>query len=497
MILAFLKIYINRIMSTNNEEIVNCHTHIFTIDYVPDKFGKSILPWPFYKIFSIKLIKWYYTNFTTIGSKQFQKFIYKKNKIRFKIESLLKYTYILWIIYGIITFFVNWFLKIMLNFLRLDILLSKETKELINRYKTLARYSIHYKSQFSIYQFLKKNYPEKTKFVVLSMDMEYMEAGKPLAPYMQQIDELVAIKKRNKETIFPFIFVDPRRIAETEKLEGDNNYFNKVTSLLKANLINGIKIYPALGYYPFDKDIIKIYEFAQQYEIPITAHCARSTVFYRGKKKEEWMKHPILQYNKKEGKYEFINLPQVKNYDFTTNFTHPLNYHCLLNKKLLSEFMGVETDLSKLKICLAHFGGEDEWLKYKMDAFNNYNNNISTLSKNEYQLKQKNTLNFNNKKTIWWNSSWLSIIYDLLIEYENVYADISFILSYEELFPTLKYILQDEKVRYKILFGTDYYLVSQKNLDKDLYQKLRSYLGEEIFTLIAYTNANRFLQTRL
>ncbi len=61
----------------------------------------------------------------------------------------------------------------------------------------------------------------------------------------------------------------------------------------------------------------------------------------------------------------------------------------------------------------------------------------------------------------------------------------------------LKYLLRDEKVRHKILFGTDYYVVSQKGLDKDLYQKLRSYLGEELFTLIARTNPQRYLTTSL
>lgn len=195
-----------------------------------------------------------------------------------------------------------------------------------------------------------------------------------------------------------------------------------------------------------------------------------------------------------------IPLPQKDNYHFTTNFTHPLNYHCLLNKDLLKEYLGDNyeegLDLSKLKICLAHFGGEDEWKKYLNDGWNNYNKNITHDSKEAYEAyykRYKNTLNHDNQRTIWWNASWLSIIYDLMVKYENVYADISFILHDETLFPLLKFILEDPKVKDRVLFGSDYYVVSQKDTEKDLYLNLKGYLGENLFTLISNTNPKRFL----
>jgi len=310
---------------------------------------------------------------------------------------------------------------------------------------------------------------------------------------------LRCLKLRKQENLLPFLFLDPRRIAATRNEVKHKNYENYAKHLLHSQQFDGIKLYPALGYYPFDKDLIEMYLFAQENEIPIITHCIEGTVFYRGKKKQEWNQHPILKYNKKDGIYEPIPLPQREGFEYTTNFTHPLNYHCLLNKDLLNTYLGnlasEAIDLSKLKICLAHFGGEDEWKKYLNDGWNNYNKNITHDSVADYH-KKKNTLNHGNPRTIWWNASWLSVIYDLMVEYDNVYADISFILHDESLFPLLKFILEDEKVKHKVLFGSDYYVVSQKDTEKDLHMNLRGYLGESLFELIANTNPRKFLSTK-
>ena len=71
----------------DNKTIINCHTHVFTIDHVPNEFGKSLMPWPVYKILTIKTIKWYYTNFTSIGSTRYKSFIRKWNKFFYTLNS--------------------------------------------------------------------------------------------------------------------------------------------------------------------------------------------------------------------------------------------------------------------------------------------------------------------------------------------------------------------------------------------------------------------------
>ncbi len=166
----------------------------------------------------------------------------------------------------------------------------------------------------------------------------------------------------------------------------------------------------------------------------------------------------------------------------------------MLNSKILSDYLGREVDLSKLKICFGHFGGDDEWRKYSKDVWNNYNNNIAPISIEDYK-DRKNTLNHGSTRTIWWNASWLSVIYDLMVTYDNVYADVSATLYHQDIYPLLKYILDDDKVKHKILFGTDYYVISKNETDKTLYQNLRTYLGKEHFEMIAVTNPKNYLRS--
>ncbi|WP_323787734.1 hypothetical protein [Psychroserpens sp.] len=477
--------------------VYNCHTHTFTIDHVPNKFGKKVMPL-LYQLITMKVVKWYYLNLTILRSNNFKRFVHRCRKVKYFFIDFFKFTRVLYWIYTLVLFLCYWVFKMLINMLALDNLFSKQTKAAFKRYKTIGRYATYSVSgQKKVFDLLEKTYDVDTKFVVLPMDMDYMDAGKPIANYMQQLEELLKVKSNNKGQLLPFVFADPRRIIDHKININGFSYQNYIQENLSNQKFNGIKLYPALGYYPFDKNLIETYKFAQEHQIPITTHCIEGTVFFRGKKKKEWNHHPILKYTKKKEQGPIpIPLPQTKNYDFTTNFTHPLNYLCLLDKKLLSSYMGEETDLSKLKICLAHFGGTKEWSRYTEDNWNNYNNNISHNSRTSYlSQKIKNTLNHGDRRLIWWNASWLSVIYDLMIKYEGVYTDISFIIFNEDLFPLLNYLLQDDKVKHKILFGTDYYVVAQKNTEKALFQNLRSYIGEDLFYMISHTNAKRFLST--
>ena len=476
-----------------DKTIINCHTHIFTVDHVPNYFTKKLIP-VFYKIFSMNFIKWYYRNCTLRGNIKLRKRKHQWDKLRFAFLAFFRKTVILNWIYLLVKFLIRWVYKVFSNITRLDLWLNKRNKAALERYLTMGRYSVAYKSQAKLFELLKTNYAPGTQFVVLSMDMEYMDAGRPNYSYLSQLEELKNLRQKHPE-LLPFVAVDPRRLAATQEQPGNKNFENYVKNQLQKNHFSGIKLYPALGYFPFDKNLISLYKFAAEHQVPIITHCDEGTVFYRGTKKKEWNRHPILKYSKNQDAQPIpIPLPQAKNYDFTTNFTHPLNYHCLLDRDLLSQYIPDAPDLSKLKICLAHFGGEKAWEKYDKDIWNFYNNNISQASLEDY-LKHKNTLTHASRRTIWWNASWLSIIYDLMIKYENVYADTSFILHNEDLYPLLKFILEDNKVKDKILFGTDYYVVSHKNSEKILYHHLRSYLGDELFYQISHINPKRFLRS--
>jgi len=506
---------INQKESTSEQEIlpiINCHTHIFTLDHVPNYFGKKLIPFGS-RIFSIKRVKWYMNNFTKYGSKATKAKLFAKEKRNKKIK---KWSRKLWVphkIYVILRFFWLLFYRVLFNFLTLDFIYSKDAKAIVQRFRGMARYG-NYANQEEVYKRMATNYQEDVKFVVLPMDMEYMEAGYPAENYLIQLERLFLIQKKRgkKGRLLSFIFVDPRRIRN-EKNEsplpkkeiidsygidqislqlGRDHYADYIINCFDQKKVFGLKLYPALGYYPFDQDLIPTYQYALKNNIPIITHCIAGTVYYRGKKKKEWNRHPILQSkNNQSNALEHLLLDQDENKHFSKQFTHPLNYECLLNPELLSKFMGEELDFSTLKICLAHFGGTSEWHKYLNDPWSLYNNNINN------EKNHKKTLTDGRKTQVWWNANWLSIIYDLILAYPNVYTDVSYIIHDENLYPLLKDILRHPKIRTRVLFGTDYYVVAQKKTDKEIVHRMRAYLGEELFHQLAVINPREFLQSKI
>lgn len=242
----------------SKQKVYNCHTHIFTIDHVPNKFGKKLMPLGLHHLITMKLVKWYYSNFTSRGNYDYRVFKNKLDTIKYAIKEFFKKTIIFHLFFLVLFFFLRWFFKILTNFIRVDFVFSKATRETAKRFLTLGRYSL-YQKQSKIFDLLAKSYDYDTSFVVLSMDMDYMEASAPMVPYLQQLEELKRIKQQKGDKIFPFLFLDPRRIQATQGLKKYDNYENYAKHLLDSHYFNGIKMYPALGYYPFDKNLISMY----------------------------------------------------------------------------------------------------------------------------------------------------------------------------------------------------------------------------------------------
>ena len=477
----------------------NCHTHIFTIEHVPKYIGKKMLPSIVLAyLFNINVLKKAYNFFSFRKNEKLQ--LYKYVVIP-KIIGFLKVTKLLYwiflIVKGVLKIFWRFFTAslrfIFFNFFGIRSL------EGIKRYFSLARHAT-YSSQLKVFEVLQKAYPDDFSFIVLPMDMEFMNAGKPKLDYYNQLSELLEIKKSNL-AILPFIAVDPRRIQYPKK--ENFNFENYVVENLSNTNFSGVKLYPALGYYPFDKRLKNTYQFCVDNNIPLISHCIEGTIYYRGSKekeevveindkkgslnnKKEWKEHPILKVNKQTVP---LQLPQKQNHDFTKNFSHPLNYKCLLDPAKVSEYYGENVDFSGLKICLAHFGGSEEWQVYFNDIYETYNNN---LFKDENIGK---STAYSNTQKIWDSASWLCIIYDLMCEYKNVYADMSFMLYNERNFDLLKLLIDDKRVGHKILFGTDFYVVAQKATEKTLYHTIKSRLGEERFNKVAIKNNNVFLKS--
>lgn len=420
----------------------NAHAHVFTLDHVPDKFAKGLLP-------ATIRISWLRNNLVLWITEKGHGFLRKMNKL-FKISSQLEHK-----------------------------------GEALDRIFNLVRHG-NKKTQKEIVDNLKDYYPWKTKFILLSMDMEYMHGGLPKERYFDsnpnvpsQIRKLAALKKDKaySDTIYPFIFAEPNRMNESKDYSA---YFKEE---LKAKTFAGIKLYPALGYWPFDKRLKETYDFALAHNIPLMSHCVRGVVYDRDP--EKLSHHPIASdielKGKSAGKY-------------STHFTNPLNFHFLMQQELLREYWGEKApDYSKLKVCLAHFGGSSEWNFYLDNAW--HPDSSEDDLNVDFPALQQGNWNFDltpNENSF----GWFSIICEMIRKYDNVYADISFTLYDEKIWPLLKMLLQTStKLKTRILFGTDFYVVAQKGTERRLSIDLRSYLGEDLFYQIAYCNVEEYLST--
>jgi len=568
------------------DPIVNCHTHIFTADHVPPYLAKTLVPdifyWVFHLGFFIGRFRWWYNGpgkwRYSSQAKRWQKKWYRISMCisRSKLFNFLYWLIGTWIFIQLLFFSLdhitnllsgNETYKAVRNFLVsyriyivtinlaysllfyftlfiffpslrslliftlkklirfLGMLPGKETKKLAARYLNIGRHAF-YRRQEGIFINLRDQYPSGTRFIVLPMDMEFMQAGKVKENYLTQIDKLAAIKanKTYGPLIHPFIFIDPRRIVK------DKSFFNysvqdgevilnpecRVKQLIEDQGFAGFKLYPALGYYPFDKNLLALWKYAQQKNLPIMTHCIRGTIFFRGEKDPAWDEHPIFEQASAKDIFEPLLLPQIKNVDFCNNFTHPLNYLCLLDEQLLIKVLSrcgdketqslfgytenctsLSSNLSQLKICLAHFGGEDEWLRYfELDRDKN---STQVVKHPDHGIDFRTNKDLKERKgkleQLWKYCDWYSIICSLILQYENVYADISYISHDNAIHALLKRTLREEntKLRKRILFGTDFYVVRNHKTEKQIIADTFGGLNTEEFDIIARENPKSYL----
>lgn len=573
--------------------IINCHTHIFLGGHVPPYLAKTFVPWPIYYIFNTRIILRLLGVFVQRKNKSFKDPEIAKrrkknlNKIWLQHNPLVNLVYFLFKgILGILAFIflyqwinsalgpsenlltslIDSLVQKLSGFAIARILFStpfkilvvvvvfllfksvrnaifyllklvvkglaafpgKTTKDLLNRYILLGRFTI-YKEQSNIFSTMKMQYDPNTQFVVLPMDMEYMEAGKLKEGfgYRSQMNELAHILEgsTNRDFFLPFVFIEPRRIPkESDFIIYNTANYNEgkvqldecfVKDFVEKKGFFGFKIYPALGYYPFDERLLPLWKYAADRSLPIMTHCIKGTIYYRGKKREEWNRHPIFQevVHLEKQEYNALLLPQSKNIDFSLNFTHPLNYLVLLKEELLRILVSdcdqsikklfgyngldqpMDRDLSHLKICFAHFGGDDQWTKFLERDRYRYSNEIITDPDSgiNFLYTKKGKFSWKRLEDCWKYVDWYSIICSMMLQHENVYADISYILHDKTVLDLLKHTVDTPKLGDKVLFGTDFYVVRNHLSEKNLHIQTRSNLTEEQFNKIARENTNRYL----
>ena len=152
-------------------------------------------------------------------------------------------------------------------------------------------------------------------------------------------------------------------------------------------------------------------------------------------------------------------------------------------------------NLKHLKLCFGHFGGEDEWLKYfekDRDAFTS--KLVTQPGQGINFIKTGDITNsFGTLEQVWKNVDWYSIIRSMMLQYDNLYADISYILHDEHIIPLLKQTLSNLKLKERVLFGTDFYVVRNHKSEKEMLANLQAALTPAELYFIGRKNPKEFL----
>ncbi|MFM9839054.1 MAG: amidohydrolase family protein [Cyclobacteriaceae bacterium] len=311
-------------------------------------------------------------------------------------------------------------------------------------------------------------YDSSVRLIGLTLNMDYMDSqpSQHQISYETQLEQVKAVKRYYPTNFFPFLGIDPRHKSGMDLVNWAKPYFESGVMDKTGKVypyFSGIKLYPALGFFPFDPRLDELYTYAEKNHLPVITHCTRSGSQYVGGQIESLIpRKPLI--NLAPGKQASIlardniylriqryynDKAWIKNNDRGENdfacdlFGHPENYIPLLEK------------FPELKICLAHMGGSDE-------IFNND-------PKRQAELK------------ILWAAdgfNWFDKITDMMKEYPNMYTDISYtvadfdnpqlmarVLSMFHLFDK-----NGKPLGNRALFGTDFFMTEQEKHESELYK---------------------------
>ena len=357
-------------------------------------------------------------------------------------------------------------------------------------------------SQYNIFKDalkIAKTYDPQARLLTMTLDMDFMDDNNPPDKnYCTQLNEVKHIKRYYPDNFFPFVSIDPRARSGETLLRWARNFFEfglvSKSSGQTYPFFSGIKMYPALGFFPFDPRLEKIYAYAEENGIPITLHCTRVGSLYIGKNiegliplrpkmimpkeggevfdKAQIAQNEIYERMKKYSDEGWIKNSEIGKNDLACDlFSHPQNYVPIMLK------------FPKLKICLAHMGGE-----YEIEFMNAADRKNGNPRKERVKIWDMDGYN------------WAELIRDLMKEHPCLYTDISFSVSDLDS-PKIaanfnEWLDAIDKNGYelgnRILFGTDYYMTEMANRESELY-KLASEKLEKWFDRITRDNSKAFL----
>lgn len=229
--------------------------------------------------------------------------------------------------------------------------------------------------------------------------------------FREQLSDLQEASLQRPGRVLPFFAVNPKR----------PNHFELMKDALEYKGFIGVKLYPSIGYEVNHPALLDVYDYCVTHDVPIVMHCSHGGFYV-----EE---------------------------DFIT-YCDPVNWEPILQQR------------PALKICFAHFGGEESLSKPGGLA----------------------------------GDTWGKKIVDLMETYEGVYADVSYhdeMMSHtddeEHYLETLTALLDRDVIKDRILFGTDSWMLRMNMADEAYWSYFRTKLSSAHFNRITRLNPKRFL----
>ncbi|MCF0060570.1 amidohydrolase family protein [Dyadobacter chenwenxiniae] len=377
-----------------------------------------------------------------------------------------------------------------------QVLLSKLGGNLGKRYASFLQVGKS-RNQREIFENLKKQYDDDPhlKIVALTMYMEKCGAGPSDTGYEGQLEGIIEIKKENPDNLLVFLGIDPRWKATGKELkETVERYFEtkvRVNAERSVYPFAGLKIYPSLGFYAFDEKLKDTFEWAAENEVPVLTHCSYLGGIYNNDTRfvneslDPVNAYTGLKYSETLGseatppspdksinilKWIFGQNDNNRNLNTCSYFLEPESYRSLL------EYFKNKT--KPLKICLAHFGGDEHVL----------NESKESSSGKLFGTLQKN---------------WCAQIKNLIREFpESVYTDISFTVGNPDTHKPFFKDLKDPELQNRIMFGTDFFLTERLLPEKDDYATFKKaalaqpFGNTNAWEIMASKNVESFLASK-
>jgi predicted TIM-barrel fold metal-dependent hydrolase len=330
------------------------------------------------------------------------------------------------------------------------------------------------KNQAEVFDMLKNSYADDTaiRFIALTMNMEYCGADTSTSGFEGQVEEVLNIKRQYPDRFLVFLGVDPRWETGGRSIkETVERYFTtplKINDTTSVNPFCGIKIYPSMGYYPFDERLMETFEWAAQHRVPVLSHCNYLGGIYNND--ERYIRDHLSEKDPYSG--EIYRGEYVKESGFCRWFIGTKTSNN--NLDTCSYFMEPITFLrmmdyfkakgAPLKLCLAHFGGGNQ-IKDRES------------SKKPFGAAKKN---------------WFLQVKEMLEKYDSLYTDISYALYDKDIFDVIFDESNNPSYGNRIMFGTDFFLTEREQPEKNTYLNFKNEAKKR--TLSNFNNVNAWDQ---